>query len=244
MKKLMAICLVITIAISISACSANSVTQTNNDTENEEQPKEQPVEAKMSPLEIAQKCYQILAKFADVADSFGADICIAWYAGIWNDSELINDGIQFLGNKLALTEDELRDGAANVYLTKEGINVSEVSDEQWEEARQQANQLLINAQNEGSLFDTCIDIVCRAYLENGAYELIDDSLPTMKEPIKALDGESEYYEPLKSYYSVVKTYCDWCENPYGSYNDAEELLKNYREDCQQFKNKLDFDLGE
>jgi len=85
--------------------------------------------------------------------------------------------------------------------------------------------------------------VGRVFENNGTYDKIEEHLATAKDSLKSVTNEySDYtgYTVLKSYYSEIKAYYEFCENPTGSFSQLKTTIDNYETNLRNYKNDLSF----
>ena len=241
MKRILAVIAAALLAVSALGCSAKEPTALETTAPDTILPEEI-----VSELDGAQAAYNLLVLIEEKTEYFGGDICQAWYAGIWQEEELVENGCKALAERLHLEEDELREGLANTLFVESDGDWDTMTDEQWEQLRGR-DEAFAKASSEDAMFDFCINVTWGAYLEAGYIDMLEDDLSSAKDMIRALAAsypDSQYVEPLKDYYGVLHEYEKWCSNPVGSYNEAEELMDTFREDCKKIHAELEFDLGE
>ncbi len=94
-----------------------------------------------------------------------------------------------------------------------------------------------------SVTRTAINVVLGVYEDAGILELMDKDLESAKESMKSVTAKyDDYtgYATLKSYYSEVSSYFEFCKNPTGSFNQLQTTIENYENNCRKYKSDLGF----
>lgn len=92
-------------------------------------------------------------------------------------------------------------------------------------------------------FDWSIAIVEQVYKSNGTYNDIENCLSNAKLSLKSVTNEySDYtgYSVLKSYYSEISAYYEFCKSPTGSFAQLKTTIDNYETNLRNYKNDLSF----
>lgn len=92
-------------------------------------------------------------------------------------------------------------------------------------------------------FEYSTHFVIIVFEENGTYEKINEHLSNAKELLKSVTSESsDYtgYAVLKSYYSEIMAYYEFCKSPTGSFSQLKTTVDNYETNLRNYKNDLSF----
>ena len=92
-----------------------------------------------------------------------------------------------------------------------------------------------------STFSYCVDIVVNAYKANGLEELVQRCLDLSKEQILLLSEnypDYEHYPALKGFFTTTSAFSDYCQNPYGSFQEMTTTIQQYKNDCRKYYNEL------
>ena len=95
MKKTFTLFIALVMVFSLAAC--NSVT-----VEVEEE----------KPFDKSKEAYDKITVAYEITDQFSSDVYEAWRLGIYDDEEIIDDGVSHLASELSLSEAELTAGFA------------------------------------------------------------------------------------------------------------------------------------
>ncbi len=93
------------------------------------------------------------------------------------------------------------------------------------------------------VFSIAVAVVQKVYEDNGTYDKIDKNISEAKTSLKEVtDTYSDYtgYSTLKSYYSEVAAYTEFCKEPTGSFGQLKTTVDNYETNLRKFKNDLSF----
>lgn len=93
------------------------------------------------------------------------------------------------------------------------------------------------------IFNVTVAIVKCVYQNNGIYDQIDSNLANAKTSLKAVTNSySDYtgYPTLKSYYSEVSAYAEFCKSPTGSFGQLKTTIDTYETSLRNYKNDLSF----
>ncbi len=88
-----------------------------------------------------------------------------------------------------------------------------------------------------------VAIVVQVYTDYGTYDSIDVNLSNAKEALKSVTNNyADYtgYPTLKSYYSEISSYYEFCSSPTGSFNQLKTTIETYETNLRKYKNDLSF----
>lgn len=88
-----------------------------------------------------------------------------------------------------------------------------------------------------------VAIVVQVYTNNGVYAQINSNLSNAQTSLKTVTNNySDYtgYPTLKSYYSEVYSYYEFCESPSGSFSQLKSTINTYETNLKNYKNDLSF----
>lgn len=88
-----------------------------------------------------------------------------------------------------------------------------------------------------------VAIVVKVYTNNGVYAQINSNLSNAQTALKTVTNKySDYtgYPTLKSYYSEVYSYYEFCESPSGSFSQLKTTINTYETNLRNYKNDLSF----
>lgn len=191
--------------------------------------------------DMSKTAYQNIDAAYEITEQFGSDLYEAWKVAIYEDDEIVEQGISYLASELTLSEDELKLGAACVAVESIGKN--------WNEMSESDKQLLMESMDEmiglmeDELFSFCVMAVTKAYEKNGDVETIQEALTDAKSDMKKLSdrySDYEHYPALKEYYTTTSSFFDFCQNPAGSFEQVKDTINNYRNKARDCVNDLDY----
>ncbi len=177
----------------------------------------------------------------EITEQIGSDIYEAWRLGIYDDDEILDDGVKHLADELSVSADELRAGVA--------YTVASVLDNNWDDMSEDDKKKLIdNADSffeaaEDDLFSFCVECVTGAYTANGKVEEAQTALDAAKEQMKELSqkySDYEHYPKLKDYFTTTSSFFDFCNNPTGSFEQLKDTINDYKNDARDCISDLDF----
>ena len=178
MKKIIALILSVATCVSMTACSGGN----------------------KKPFEASKAAYENIDVAYEITEQFASDLYEAWRLGIYDDDEILDDGVDYLAKELSLSKDELTDGV--------GYAIAEITGENWNEMSDEDKAKLTRDTNyyfkimEDSLFSFCVTIVSSAYIANGKAEEAQTALDAAKTQMKELSekySDYEHYPNLKGY---------------------------------------------
>jgi hypothetical protein len=178
---------------------------------------------KESEYLAAEKAYNELAEAHNLCVSVMDSIYGAWYFSIYEyDDYYGSKGFEAFCDEANVDSDELI-SAISGYM---GYSVGKSS-----------AYVLFDE------FSYSTEFVSMVFENNGTYEKIKGHLSTAKESLKSVTNEySDYtgYAVLKSYYSEIKAYYEFCENPTGSFSQLKITVDKYETNLRNYKNDLSF----
>lgn len=219
MKKLTAIILVLAMCVSMTACGGGD----------------------KKAFEASKAAYDNVDIAYEITEQFGSDLYEAWRLGIYDDEEILEDGVAHLATELSLSEDELKDGVGYVMAEMTGEDWSEMSDE--DKATITENTDIIFGMMEDDLFSFCVMVVTGAYTANGKVEEAQNALNAAKAQMKELSenySDYEHYPNLKGYYTTTSSFFDFCQNPTGSFEQVKDTINDYKNEARDYISDLDY----
>lgn len=219
MKKIVALLLILATGVNLCACGNSN----------------------KKAFEASKAAYDNVDIAYEITEEFGKDIYEAWRLGIYEDEEILENGVEYLASELSLSEDEIRVGVA--YATTEigGKEWSELSEENKTTLTESAD-IVLNIM-EDDLFSFCVMVVTGAYTANGKVEEVQVALDTAKAQMKELSekySDYEHYPNLKGYYTTTSSFFDFCQNPTGSFEQVKETINDYRNEARDYISDLDY----
>lgn len=220
MKKLVSTIMVIVMSMSIVGCGGGNKKAFN----------------------VSKTAYDNIDIAYEITEEFGEDIYEAWRLGIYEDDEILEDGIKYLAGELSLSEDEIREGAAYALV----VNVAkddwtEISEEDKTYFRDNADYSFELMKD--NLFSYCVMVVASAYTVNGKVDEAQTALNTAKEQMKELSekySDYEHYPNLKGFYTTTSAFFDFCQNPTGSFEQVKQTINDYRKEGRDYISDLDY----
>ena len=195
-------------------------------------------------FEESKEIYNNISAAYKIIDELASDIYDAWYSGIYDDDELLSDGVSHLASELSLSKDEITLGVGYVACTilwgekwtpeKEAETKSEFTS---------ASANLFFKLMEDDMFSFCVEIVIGAYITNGKIEEARNALDLAKEQLKSLnDNHSDYehYLTLKEYYAATKSLFDFCQDPNCSFEQLRNTLSDYENKIRDYVSSLNY----
>ncbi len=219
MKKLTAIILVLAMCVSMTACGGGD----------------------KKAFEASKAAYDNVDIAYEITEQFGSDLYEAWRLGIYDDEEILEDGVAHLATELSLSEDELKEGVGYVMAEMTGEDWSEMSDE--DKATITENTDIIFGMMEDDLFSFCVMVVTGAYTANGKVEEAQNALNAAKAQMKELSenySDYEHYPNLKGYYTTTSSFFDFCQNPTGSFEQVKDTINDYKNEARDYISDLDY----
>lgn len=194
-------------------------------------------------FDISKMAYENITKAYTIAENFGDDIYDAWYTGIFNTSELYDQGGSYLVSELSVTEEELSQGVSYAFITAFGWDWDETDQATKEEYMEASGLhfLAVSLMDDISTF--CVECITGTYKVTGKTEEAQLALEEAKTLMKQLAGEYadyEYYPDLKDYYTVTSAFLDFCAEPTGSFDQLRGTLNDYKNEARGYANDLDF----
>ena len=192
--------------------------------------------------EAAQEIYKLLDEASQKAEEYGSDIYTAWNTGI-NDADDSGFDLSSLAKPLNLSVDEVKQGY--VYFLNEDKWDTLSSSEKKEKLDGANLSFKLALILVDSKFSLCVQTVNGAYQVTGKEETIRKDLEKAKALLKDLSDQNPNYEvcaKLKTFYTKIQTYFDFCMNPTGSFSALQDRITTFRQDVLAAKNELSFDL--
>lgn len=217
-RKIIAVILTLVMCVSMCSCGGNK-----------------------KAFEASKAAYDNIDIAYEITEQFGSDIYEAWRLGIYDDEELLKDGVAYLAKELSLSEDELKEGVGHVISEMAGKDWSEVSDE--DKATITENTNIVFGIMEDELFSFCVNVVTGAYIENGKVEEAQNALNDAKAQMKELSekySDYEHYPNLKGYYTTTSSFFDFCQNPTGSFEQVKDTINDYKNEARDYISDLDY----
>lgn len=218
MKKKVILLLTFTLSISLCSCGGNK-----------------------KAFEASKAAYDNVDVAYEIIEQFGSDLYEAWRLGIYDDEEILEDGLKHLASELSLSEEELGGGVAYVMNELSGKEWSEITDEDRRTYADSAD--LFFDMMEDNLFSFCVMIVDGAYIANGKVEEAQSALDTAKIQMKELSekySDYEHYPNLKGYYTTTSSFFDFCQNPTGSFEQVKDTINDYKNEARDYISDLDY----
>lgn len=219
MKRFLALFLTLLLAVGLCGCGGTS-----------------------KAFDISKTAYDRISTAYDITSQISSDLYEAWRLGIYDDDEILDDGVSYLASELSLSEDELLDGVAYCLCVEIfGEEWDSISEDEKEEYRQYSDAAF--SLMEDSLFSFCVKVVTSAYTVNGKVEEAQTALNEAKALMKTLSADYsdyEHYPNLKEYFTTTSSFFDFCQNPTGSFEQVKETINNYRNEARDYINDLDY----
>lgn len=192
-------------------------------------------------FEASKVAYDNIDIAYEITAQFGSDLYEAWRLGIYNDDEILEDGVAYLATELSLSEEELKEGVGYVMAKIAGEDWSEMSDEYKTTITE--NTGILFKMMEDDLFSFCVMVVTGAYTVNGKVEEAQNALDAAKAQMKELSenySDYEHYPNLKGYYTTTSSFFDFCQNPTGSFEQVKDTINNYKNKARDYISDLDY----
>lgn len=219
MKKVVVLFLTICMSISVCACGGGN----------------------KKAFEASKAAYDNIDIAYEITEQFGSDLYEAWRLGIYDDEEILDNGVEHLASELSLSEDEIRVGVAYV--------MTEFGDKEWSELSEEDKKTLTDNADivfslmEDDLFSFCVMVVKGAYAANGKVEEAQIALTEAKSQMKELSekySDYEHYPNLKGYYTTTSSFFDFCQNPTGSFEQVVDTINDYKNEARDYISDLDY----
>lgn len=208
MKKLVALILVAIMCTSMTACGGGN----------------------KKAFEASKTAYENIDTAYEITEQFGSDIYEAWRVGIYDDDELLKDGVAHLASEISLSKNEIIAGIALI-LEEDVSTITEKT----------ANSCFKFFEDD--LFQFCVMIVSKAYEANGKADEVQKALNEAKTQMKELSekySDYEHYPNLKGYYTTTSSFFDFCQSPTGSFEQVKNTINDYRNDARDYISDLDY----
>ncbi len=219
MKKLVSIILAVVLSVSVCGCGNSN----------------------KKAFEVSKVAYDNVTIAYEITEQFASDLYEAWRLGIYDDDEILSDGVKHLASELSLSEEELGNGVAYVMNDISGKEWSEITEEDRKAYAENAD--LFFSMMEDDLFSFCVMVVKGAYVANGKAEEAQSALDAAKAQMKELSdkySDYEYYPDLKGYYTTTSSFFDFCQNPTGSFEQVQGTINDYRNEARDYISDLDY----
>lgn len=219
MKKTISLLLALALCLSLCACGGSD----------------------KKAFEASKLAYDSIDIAYEITEQFGSDLYEAWRLGIYDDDEILDDGVEHLASELSLSANEIRAGAA--------YTVAAMLGEDWDKMSEEDKNKYINKADsffsamEDDLFSFCVMVVTGAYTVNGKVQEAQTALDTAKAQMKELSEEYsdyEHYPNLKGYYTTTSSFFDFCNNPTGSFEQVKETINDYKNEARDYISDLDY----
>ena len=219
MKKVLALILVVLMCVSMTACGGGN----------------------KKAFEASKAAYDNIDIAYEIAEQFGSDVYEAWRLGIYDDDEILEDGVAHLASELSLSKEEIKEGVVYAMADLTGEDWSELTEEDKATIKDKAD--LIFEMMEDNLFEFCVMVVCGSYIANGKVEDAQNALNNAKAQMKELSekySDYEHYPNLKGYYTTTSSFFDFCQNPTGSFEQVKDTINDYKNEARDYISDLDY----
>lgn len=177
----------------------------------------------------------------EITEKMGKDIYEAWRLGIYDDDEILDDGVSHLASKLSLSEKELEEGVGYYVAQIMGEKWDNLSDSQKKDYSKKAN-LYFNIMKD-DLFSFCVKAVTNAFIVNGNVKKAKTALNNAKIQMKELSknySDYEHYPNLKGYYTTTSSFFNFCQDPTGSFEQIKNTINDYNNKARDYISDLDY----
>ena len=211
---------------------------------------------------------------AEKIDAMASDIYEAWRIGIDCNMESLKyvDDLSFLTNNMSIDEDDIYGGLVDIEfhyddyvkateITKDdilGYDIDNYNDykkflrdcqrdwlsskfEEFEEFEEIA-PIYEFVSMHGDSRSGLVRLIINTY-EEGIFD-ISSNLDYAEKDMKTLSNNYEHYQNLKDYFTTVKAFYDYCQNPTGSFEQAASTIEDYRNKIRDYYYKLEYVFGE
>lgn len=219
MKKVLAVFLAFVICVSVTACGVGN----------------------KKAFEMSKEAYDNVNVAYEIVEQIGSDIYDAWMLGIYDEDELVENGVEHLASELFLSEDEIRAGVACTFAEIFGMSWDEMSESYKESAIETADAVFELFEDE--MFTFCVLSVKNAYEINGKLEEAQVALDAAKINMKELSerySDYEHYPNLKGYYTTTNSFFDFCKDPTGSFEQVKDTINDYKNEARDYASDLDY----
>ncbi len=225
MKRFFALLLVLTIAISLCACSKE---ETNL-------------------AAFSKPAYAKINEAYEIIDEYGSDVYEAWRIAINSKYDLTDGGWSYMAKELHLSQTELEEGVA---YTLSQLDFSKKWEGNEDYFRQQVDAVLEKDYSNLSvhytylgvdLFTFCVWSVSNAYELNGKTGNAQAAMDEAKNILHTLATDHYdyyHYSDLKNYYVTVNSYLEYCKSPSGSFEQSITTINEYRNQARLYKTSL------
>ena len=218
MKKIISLLLVIVMCLSLVACGGEK-----------------------KAFVASKAAYDNIDIAYEITEQFGSDIYEAWRLGIYDDDEILDDGVKYLASELSFSEDEIRDGVCFASAKMYGKDWLELTEDEKKTITENAKYVFNVMEDE--LFSLCVLVVVGVYTINGKIEEAQTALDAAKAQMKELSTEYsdyEHYPNLKGYFTTTSSFFDFCQNPTGSFEQVKDTVNNYKNEARDYISDLDY----
>ena len=230
MKKILLSLLLLVLAFTFVACDTSTVPETTeSDTKSEStETAQSDADAKEAEYEAADSAYKVLLEAHELCVDVMDSIYDAWFFAIYEADDYSSAQSRFdaFCSRANLDYDEALDALNEVL---QSMGYSEPTGTQ---------------QLEGLTdFNVTLTVVEHIYTNNGTYSKIDTYLSNAKSFIKSLTNKyADYtgYTTLKSYYSELSAYAEFCQSATGSFSQLKTTIDTYETNLRNYKNELSF----
>ena len=194
---------------------------------------------------LASEAYDNVESAYSITEKMGSDIYEAWRVGIY-DADDKDFGLGHLADELSLSLSDIRVGfSAWLYELLYDEKWETVSNDKKETCIKQADDTFISFTDYFSddVFSTCVDIVVRAYIENGQVADAQKHLEQAKAQMKYMSekyADYEHYPNLKGYYTTTNAFFEFCKDPTGSFEQLKNTVNDYKNDARKYRNELSY----
>jgi len=185
---------------------------------------------KESEFAAANTAYSHLIQAHEVCSTAMGTIYNAWYFGIYEGNDYsasrINSCMSSFASEIGVDTELVK---RTVTTMLQDMGMSDPTDFQ--------KYVLFSS------FDLTIAIAQEILQSEGIYDIIDTHLAEAKDALKSVtNAYSDYtgYPALKSYYSEISAYLEFCKSPSGSFSQLSGTIDKYETNLRNYKNDLGF----
>ena len=218
MKKVIAIVLALVICVTLTGCGGNK-----------------------KAFNESKVAYEYIDVAYEITEEFGDMLYEAWRLGIYNQNEIIINGIEYLAEELSLSKEDVENGLGYAYADIMGDDWLTMTDEEKSRIKYIENSLFSIYKND--LFSFCVMIIRGVYIVNGKTEEAQRALDNAKAQMKKLSkdySDYEHYPNLKGYYTTTSSFFDFCQNPTGSFEQIKTTINDYKNEARDYISDLDY----
>ncbi len=222
MKKMIVLLLAMTTSIFLCACGGGN----------------------KKAFEVSKAAYDNVGGAYEIVEQFGSDLYEAWRLGIYDEDEILENGVTYLASNLSLSEEDIKTGVGYAISEMTGKNWFELSGDDKEKIEiMTENANVVFGLMEDELFSFCVNVVKGAYMLNGKVEEAKAALDEAKAQMKELSerySDYEHYPNLKGYYTTTSSFFDFCQNPTGSFEQVKVTINDYKNEVRDYISDLDY----